>query len=159
MKLENTSNLSDLDVNFLEYCIIEEDTYLPTDRVKVKIPKLTINTSDGTLRADKTILINDNECKPTVGSPIKITEALYIKTFSGLELSKCAIIKKEECGCTFHPCGGADFCTCSFTKDCKGGNTKFIDGHIVEAYLPKGAQMIVCFMEKNINDAYLTNFI
>ena len=57
MKLENTSNLSDLDVNFLEYCIIEEDTYLPADRVKVKIPKLTINTSDGTLRADKTILI------------------------------------------------------------------------------------------------------
>ena len=159
MKLENTSNLSDLDVNFLEYCTIEEDTYLPTDRVKVKIPKLTINTSDGTLRADSTILINDTECKPTTGTPIKITEALYIKAFSGLELSKSAIIKKEECGCEFHPCGGADFCHCSFTKDCKGKNTTFIDGHIVEAYLPKGAQMIVCFMEKNINDAYLTNFI
>jgi hypothetical protein len=151
MKSENTSNLSDLDVNFFEYCIIEEDTYLPADRVKVKIPKLTVNTSDGSLRADKTVLINDNECKPTVGSSIKISEGLYIKTFSGLELSKSAIIKKSECGCKV--------VNHTLVKDCLGGNNTFIDGHIVEAYLPKGAQMIVCFMEKNINDAYLTNFI
>ncbi len=160
MKLEDTSNLGDLDVNFFEYCIVEEKTYLPADRVKVKIPKLTISTRDGELNVTDGILVNDDECKPKVGTtPVKIMEAIYVKTFSGLELSKSAVVKKEECGCTFHPCGGADFCTCSFTKDCKGDNNTFIDGHIVEAYLPKGAQMIVCFMEKNINDAYLTNFL
>jgi intein-encoded DNA endonuclease-like protein len=74
-----------------------------------------------------------------------------VKTFSGLELSKSAVIKKEECGCYVS--------NHTLIKQCKGKNNTFIDGHIVEAYLPKGAQMIVCFMNGNINDAYLTNFI
>ena len=152
MKLEDTSNLGDLDVNFFEYCIIEEKTFLPAEKVKVKIPKLTINTRDGEINVTDSILVNDEECKPVVGkTPIKIMEAIYVKTFSGLELSKSAVVKKEECGCKV--------VNHVLIRDCKGDNNTFIDGHIVEAYLPKGAQMIVCFMEKNINDAYLTNFL
>lgn len=152
-------NVSDLKVNFFEYCIIAEDTYLPAEFVKVRIPKLTTTTSKSTQQAKSSILINDGECKPQTAGSIKLSDTIVVKTFSGLELSKCAIIKKEECGCKFNPCGGADPCTCSWVKDCKGDNTTFIDGHIVEAYLPKGAQMIVCFMENNINDGYLTNFL
>lgn len=155
----DTNNVSNLKVNFFEYCIIAEDTYLPAETVKVRIPKLTTYTSKCTVQPKSSLLINDSECKPQTAGSIKLSDTIVVKTFSGLELSKSAIVKKEECGCTFHPCGGADFCSCSFTKDCKGGNTTFIDGHIVEAYLPKGAQMIVCFMENNINDGYLTNLL
>jgi hypothetical protein len=151
-------NVSDLKVNFFEYCIIAEDTYLPAEFVKVRIPKLTTTTSKSTQQAKSSILINDGECKPQTAGSIKLSDTIVVKTFSGLELSKCAIIKKEECGCKLTGSGG-DICTHQFVKDCKGKNTTFIDGHIVEAYLPKGAQMIVCFMENNINDGYLTNFL
>ena len=151
-------NIADLKVNFFEYCIIAEDTYLPAEFVKVRIPKLTTTTSKSTQQAKSSILINDGECKPQTAGSIKLSDTIVVKTFSGLELSKCAIIKKEECGCKLTGSGG-DICTHQFVKDCKGKNTTFIDGHIVEAYLPKGAQMIVCFMENNINDGYLTNFL
>lgn len=151
-------NVSDLKVNFFEYCIIAEDTYLPAEFVKVRIPKLTTTTSKSTQQAKSSILINDGECKPQTAGSIKLSDTIVVKTFSGLELSKCAIIKKEECGCKLTGSGG-DICTHQFVKDCKGKNTTFIDGHIVEAYLPKGAQMIVCFMENNINDGYLTNLL
>ena len=151
-------NVSDLKVNFFEYCIIAEDTYLPAEFVKVRIPKLTTTTSKSTQQARSSILINDVECKPQTAGSIKLSDTIVVKTFSGLELSKCAIIKKEECGCKLTGSGG-DICTHQFVKDCKGKNTTFIDGHIVEAYLPKGAQMIVCFMENNINDGYLTNLL
>ena len=40
------SNVNKLEVNFFEYCIIEEKTYLPAETVKVRIPKLTTNTND-----------------------------------------------------------------------------------------------------------------
>ena len=155
----NTHNVTSLDINFFEYCIIAEDTPLPAETVKVYIPKLTTNTNKGKTYAKTSILVNDPECMPTTSGNISFSDTFTVKTFSGLELSKSAIITKEECGCTFHPCGGADYCSCSFTKDCKGKNTKFIDGHIVSAYLPKGAQMIVCFMDNNINDCYLTNML
>jgi hypothetical protein len=151
-------NLENIKINQFEYCTIAEKTYLPADSVKVTIPKLNVNTSKGTIRPQPTILVNDTECKPTISGTIKLSDSIIVKTFSGLELSKSAVIKKAECGCKLTGSGG-DICTHQFVKDCKGKNTKFIDGHIVEAYLPKGAQMIVCFMDGNINDAYLTNFI
>ena len=43
----NTNNVTKLDINFLEYCIIAEDTYLPAETVKVYIPKLTTSKSKG----------------------------------------------------------------------------------------------------------------
>lgn len=152
------SNVNKLEVNMFEYCIVVEKTYLPAETVKVRIPKLTTNTNKGTVKPNKTILVNDSECKPVTAGSIKLSDTMIVKTFSGLELSKSAVVKKAECGCTFIPCH-SDVCHCQFIKDCKGDNTKFIDGHIVEAYLPAGAQMIVCFMDNNINDGYLTNLI
>jgi hypothetical protein len=159
MNNEIENNVTEFVVNTFEYCTVAEKTYLPADEVKVYIPKLTTFTNKGRVRAQYSILCNDPDCKPTSGGLITLDNAIIVKTFSGLELSKSAVVKKEECGCTFNPCGGADYCTCSWVKDCKGNNTTFIDGHIVEAYLPEGAQMIVCFMDNNVNDGYLTNFI
>ena len=146
-----TSNLNNLEVNFFEYCIVAEKTYLPAETVKVRIPKLNVNTNKEKVKADPSILVNDSACKPVISSRIELDDYIIVKTFSGLELSKSAVIKKEECGCYVS--------NHSLVKKCKGKNDTFIDGHIVEAYLPKGAQMIVCFMNGNINDAYLTNFI
>jgi hypothetical protein len=154
----NITNMEGIEINQLEYCTIAEKTFLPADSVKVRIPKLNINTSKGTLKPNESILVNDEECKPKVSGKIKVLDIIVVKTFSGLELSKSAVIKKAECGCRLEGSGG-DICTHKFIRDCKGDNKTFIDGHIVEAYLPKGAQMIVCFMNGNINDVYLTNFI
>lgn len=33
------------------------------------------------------------------------------------------------------------------------------EGNVIRRYLPKGKKMIVCFMENNVNDPYLTNYI
>lgn len=158
MDLEMGNNVTKLSVNMFEYCIVAERTYLPTNEIKVYIPKLTTNTKKGTFNVPSTILCNDAECKPDVKGPIKLTDTLTVKTFSGLELSRSAILKKEECNCRLEGSGG-DICTHRFVRDCRGDETKFIDGHIVEAYIEEGTQMIVCFMDNNVNDGYMTNFI
>lgn len=145
------SNINQLEVNVLEYCTVVEKTYLPTDQIKVTIPKLNINTNKGVVRADASILVNDPECKPIISGPIKLEAFLIVKTFSGLELSKSCVRIKKECGCYVS--------NHVLIRDCLGDEDTFIDGHIVEAYIPKGAKMIVCFMDGNINDGYLTNFI
>jgi hypothetical protein len=145
------SNLNDIEINQLEYCIIAEKTYLPAETVKVTIPKLSVKTGKAKIPVNDSILVNDEECKPKVSGMVVLSDTIVVKTFSGLELSKSSVIKKEECGCYVS--------NHTLIKQCKGKNNTFIDGHIVEAYLPKGAQMIVCFMNGNINDAYLTNFI
>jgi hypothetical protein len=145
------SNLNELEVNLLEYCTIYEDTPLPAETVKVIIPKITVSTTKSTGKANSSILVNDSSCKPVVSGSVKLDEFVTVKTFSGLELSKSAVIKKEECGCRV--------VNHQLIKDCKGDRNTFIDGHIKSAYLPKGAKMIVCFMNGNINDGYLTNFL
>ena len=124
------TNLNDIELNQLEYCTVAERTSLPAKTVKVIIPKLNVSTTKGTVKAQGSILVNDEECKPKVSGSIKLSNAIAVNTFSGLELSKSAVVTSRA--------------------DC---------GRILSAYLPKGAQMIVCFMNGNINDAYLTNYI
>ena len=64
------TNVNEIEINQLEYCTVAEKTYLPADSVKVYIPKLTVDTSKATVRANKSILVNDEECKPTIENPI-----------------------------------------------------------------------------------------
>lgn len=139
------SNLEELKINQFEYCYIAEDTPLPASSVKVTIAKLSVSTSKQTVKPQSSILINDPDCKPQATGSIKLSDTITVKTFSGLELSKSAVIKKSGCN---HDGG-----------KCLGSNKKFIDGHITSAYLPKGAKMIVCFMNGDVNDGYLTNFL
>lgn len=124
-----SSNINKLNVNFFEYCIVQEKTPLPTETVKVKIPKLTTSTNKGKVRANFTILINDSDCKPIQSGSITLSDSIIVKTFSGLEISKSVVKKYDEFG------------------------------NLISMYLPKGAQMIVCFMENNIDDCYLTNML
>lgn len=123
------SNITKLNINFFEYCIVQENTRLPAETVNVKIPKLTTNTSKGKIYPKSTILINDSDCKPKTSGAITLSEGFRVKTFSALEQSKSAIAVRDS------------------------------EGNILYYYLPKGAQMIVCFMENNMNDCYLTNLL
>lgn len=151
MNQEIENNVTDFQVNILEYCIIAEKTDLPTEEVKVYIPKLTKFAKKGKEKADFSILVNDPECKPTSEGLVELTDTLTIKTFSGLELSRSAVLIKEECDCYV--------ANHQLVRICYGDRYKFIDGHIRDAYLPKGAQMVVCFMDNNVNNGYLTNFL
>lgn len=124
------NNLSNININLLEYCILEETVTLPIDHIQVSIPKLTYETYSGKVKANSSILINDNECKPKTLGTIVLSTGIQLKTFSNLESSKSVktrVISKEPL--------------------------------ITESYLEKGTQMIACFMNNNINDGYLTNFI
>ena len=130
------TNLNTLEVNHFEYCTIYEDTVVPTSTVKVIVPKINVSTSKTTGKANKSILVNDPECKPTVSGSVKMDEYITVKTFSMLELSKSAqVISRRKC-----------------CPDCSGCCVE-------KALLKKGTKMIVCFMNGNINDGYLTNFL
>lgn len=123
-------NITDIEIDQLEYCIVEEDVKLPADNVRVSIPKLTLDTSNGKTYPITTMLINDPDCKPKTLGPVVLTTGIVLKTFSNLESSK-----------SVHAVKISD------------------EPVIYQYYLRKGTRMIACFMNKNINDGYLTNYI
>ena len=123
-------NISEIQLNQLEYCILEETIILPVTTVRVSVPKLTMNTNSSKTYANSSILINDNACKPKKMSAIELSTGIQIKVFSNLSSSNSVKRRiKTENPLTY------------------------------EYYIPKGTQMIACFMDNNINDGYLTNFI
>lgn len=123
-------NITDVQIDQLEYCIIEEDVKLPTNSVRVSIPKLTMDTTSGKTYPNTTILINDPACKPKSLGPVVLTRGIILKTFSGLQSSKSVdVVQVDDDPVVYH------------------------------YYLRKGTRMIACFMNKNINDGYLTNYI
>ena len=138
MNIDIENNVTEFEVNTVEYCIIAEKTELPATEVKVYIPKLTTFAKKGKEKPDYSILCNDPECKPKPKGLVELTDTLTVKTFSGLELSRSAVLFKEECGCYVS--------NHQLVRICHGDRYKFLDGHITSAYLPKGAQMIVCFI-------------
>lgn len=123
-------NISNIKINHLEYCILEEDVKLPTNSVRVTIPKLTHDTSSGKMFANTSILINADECKPKSLGSIVLSKGITLKTFSDLQSSKSVV-------------------SVVVSKD----------PLVYNYYLKKGTRMIACFMDNNINDGYLTNFI
>lgn len=124
------ANISNIKVELLEYCIVEETVKLPISSIKVSIPKLTVNTSSGKTYPKSTILINDNTCKPKISGNVVLSSGLVLKVFSDIYSSKSVDkVKVSE------------------------------DPVAYEYYIRKGSRMIACFMDKNINDGYLTNFI
>lgn len=123
-------NIGNIEVELMEYCIVEETVKLPVNKIKVSIPKLTVNTTSGRTYPKSTILINDNKCKPKVSGNVVLSNGLVLKVFSDISSSKSVDkVKVSE------------------------------DPVVYEHYIRKGTRMIACFMDKNINDGYLTNFI
>lgn len=123
-------NLSNIEVELMEYCVIEETVKLPTTTVKVSIPKLTVDASKGKKYAKSSILVNASACRPKVTGSVVLSDSIILKVFSNIMDSP-----------------SVDKVIVSY------------DPIRYEYYLRKGTQMIACFMDKNINDGYLTNFI
>lgn len=126
----DVNNITNIDVNQFEYCILEETIILPVVSVKVNVPKLTINTESAKIYPRTSILVNDIECKPKRMNAIELSTGITLKVFSNLSSSN------------------------SVKKRIKTKNPL-----TYEYYIPKGTQMIACFMNNNINDGYLTNFL
>lgn len=126
----DVNNITNIEVNQFEYCILEETIILPVVSVKVNVPKLTINTESARIYPRTSILVNDNECKPKRMNAIELSTGITLKVFSNLSSSNS--VKKR---------------------------IKTKKPLTYEYYIPKGTQMIACFMNNNINDGYLTNFL
>ena len=126
----DVNNITNIEVNQLEYCILEETIILPIKTVRVKVPKLTIKTESSRTFPNTSILVNDTECKPKRMNAVELSTGISLKVFSNLSSSNS--VKKR---------------------------IKTKDPLTYEYYIPKGTQMIACFMNNNINDGYLTNFL
>lgn len=126
----NTSNITNIDVNQLEYCTLEETIILPVSSVRVNVPKLTLKTESGRIFPNTSILVNDTACKPKRMTAVELSTGIKLKVFSNLASSNS--VKRR---------------------------VKTKDPLTYEYYIPKGTQMIACFMNNNINDGYLTNFL
>lgn len=126
----DVNNITNIEVNQLEYCILEETIILPVKKVRVKVPKLTIKTESSRSFPNTSILVNDAECKPKRMNAVELSTGISLKVFSNLSSSNS--VKKR---------------------------IKTKKPLTYEYYIPKGTQMIACFMNNNINDGYLTNFL
>lgn len=126
----DVNNITNIEVNQLEYCILEETIILPVKKVRVKVPKLTIKTESSRTFPNTSILVNDAECKPRRMNAVELSTGISLKVFSNLSSSNS--VKKR---------------------------IKTKKPLTYEYYIPKGTQMIACFMNNNINDGYLTNFL
>ena len=90
-------NISEIQLNQLEYCILEETIILPVTSVRVSVPKLTMNTNSSKTYANSAILINDSACKPKKMSAIELSTGIQIKVFSNLISSNSVkIIYQKE---------------------------------------------------------------
>lgn len=126
----DVNNITNIEVNQLEYCILEETIILPVTHVRVNVPKLTLNTTSSRTFPNTSILVNDVACKPKRMTAVELSTGIRLKVFSNLASSNS--VKKR---------------------------VKTKKPLTYEYYIPKGTQMIACFMNNNINDGYLTNFL
>ena len=82
------------------------------------------------------MFVNDKECKVELEGSIKISDAVKVSLFDA----------------PFDDLGKAIY---SKVKDQEGTNVSIQTG----TKIPKGTKMLVLFMDGNINDGYLTNWI
>ncbi len=140
-------NLSEVELNQFEYCYLAEDVDLPATTAKVYIPKLMPFVKNAKASVNNSIFINDSECKPTVNNKINSTDYYTVKVFN-MDFTKVSTKRKTIYASCTVPCSEHGSHT---------GKCTHVD-HYIE-YLPKGKKMILCFMDNNVNDPYLTNFI
>lgn len=140
-------NLSEVELNQFEYCYLAEDVHLPATTAKVYIPKLMPFAKSAKPSVNNSLFINDSECKPNVNNKVSSTDYYTVKVFN-MDFTKVSTKTKTVYASCKVPCS---------EHGTHIGKCNHVD-HYVE-YLPKGKKMIVCFMDNNVNDPYLTNFI
>ena len=137
MSISYDTNINKFEVNMFEYCTLMKDITVPgAKNAYVKIHKLMPYCNSGEKISSDTIFVNDNECKPKISNSFKVSDSVKVAIFDT----------------SFNGIGKPIYKTIT----CCNGQTIKIQ---VGSKIPKGTKMIVMFMDNNINDGYLTNFI
>ena len=137
MSISYDTNINKFEVNMFEYCTLMKDITVPgAKNAYVKIHKLMPYCNSGEKFSSDTIFVNDDECKPKISNSFKVSDSVKVAIFDT----------------SFNGIGKPIYETIT----CCNGQTIKIQ---VGSKIPKGTKMIVMFMDSDINDGYLTNFI
>ena len=132
MSISYDTNINKFEVNMFEYCTLDKDLKMPGSKYAyVKIHKLMPYCKKDQKFSPDTIFVNDTECKPKVSKSFETSDSVKVSVFNS----------------SFNGLGKPIY--------------KTIEGIKIQvgSIIPKGTLMIVMFMDNNINDGYLTNFI
>ena len=84
----NFKNISDISLNQNEYCILHGDHHYSNSILKIKIPKLMMNvTAPMRDHFNRNILVNANDCKPTVDNTLYVKDYITVRRSSQCSLS------------------------------------------------------------------------
>lgn len=138
MGMSYDTNITNFEVNMFEYCTLMKDLRLPESKnAYVKIHKLMPYCNENEETTSDSIFINDSECKPNINGSFTTSDSIKVSIFNLASFEKL---------------GKAIYST---MVDQEGTTVQVQTGTII----PEGTKMIVMFMDNNINDGYLTNFI
>lgn len=137
MSISYDTNINKFEVNMFEYCTLMKELKIPGAKsAYIKIHKLMPYCKKDKKFSPDTIFVNDKECKPKVSKSLELSNYVKVSIFNS----------------SFNGLGKPIYKTIT---DEDGETIKLQVGSII----PKGTLMIVMFMDNNINDGYLTNFI
>lgn len=131
------SAITDFTVNMVEYCTLVKDIILPgTTSAYVKIHKLMPYCTEINQKTSSSMFINDEDCEVILEGSLTMSSSIKVSLFDA----------------TYDNLGKPIF---SKVVDQEGSIITVQTG----TKIPKGTQMMVLFMDNNINDGYLTNWI
>lgn len=137
MGINYDTNITNFEVNTFEYCTLMRDLYPSSTRAYIKVHKLMPYCNEATITTSNSIFINDPECRPTLSNSFQTSDSVQVGLFASL--------KNTTLG---EPIYGSMI-------DQEGTRVQIQVGGVIR----KGTMMIVMFMDNNINDGYLTDFI
>lgn len=89
----NMPNLTDLQINQIEYCYMTSSQHYSSTSIQVRVPKLMpMLLPSSTKVFNKNILINDNSCRPHVRNSIKTQSYITVKRSPNCSLAHKADI-------------------------------------------------------------------
>jgi len=131
------SAITDFQVNMVEYCTVAKDIVLPgTTSAYVKIHKLMPYCVENKEKTSSSMFVNDEKCEIVLEGTVEISNAIKVSLFDAAY---------DNLGKPIY----------SKAVDQEGSTITVQTG----TKIPKGTTMMVLFMDNNINDGYLTNWI
>lgn len=131
------SAITDFQVNMIEYCTVAKDIVLPgTTSAYVNIHKLMPYCTETNQKTYSSMFVNDKDCEITLEGSITMSNSIKVSLFDA----------------AFDNLGKPIY---SKAVDQEGSTISVQTG----TKIPKGTVMLVLFMDNNINDGYLTNWI
>lgn len=123
----------------------------------------TSNISDVTLNMLEYCYVAETVNLPLTKVKVNIPKLMPFTSSSKPTITSSIFINDTDCKVSISKnLQTTDYLTIPvFNVDFTRVATSVVDdeGNVIRRYLPKGKKMIVCFMENNVNDPYLTNYI